>query len=389
MLNLVKRFFQRESSGGILLLLSAITAIIFANSVSVSLYHDFLNLPVAIRIGDFSIDKTLIHWINDGFMAVFFVLVGMEVKRELLEGSLASYQQAVFPAIAALGGMIMPAAVYWVLIGGHSEFANGWAIPMATDIAFALGIVALLSKRVPLPLKVFLLALAIIDDLGAIVVIALFFSQDLSLTALVCAALAIIALILLNRFRVSALCAYLLVGGFLWASVLKSGVHATLAGVIIGFSIPLRGQHGETPLHDFEHALAPWAGFFILPLFAFANAGVSFEGLNWEMLASPLLMAITLGLLVGKPLGVFVFSYISVKCGLAKLPQGVNFKQIFAIAVLCGIGFTMSMFLASLAFETAAGDSINALSRLGILLGSSLSAIFGYGLLKAVTAKSA
>lgn len=389
MFNLVKRFFQQESSGGVLLLLSAITAMIFANSVFVSFYHDFLNLPVAIRIGDFSIDKTLIHWINDGFMAVFFVLVGMEVKRELLEGSLASYQQAVFPAIAALGGMIVPAAVYWVLIGGHSEFANGWAIPMATDIAFALGIVALLGKRIPLPLKVFLLALAIIDDLGAIVVIALFFSQDLSLTALVCAALAIIALILLNRFRVSALCAYLLVGGFLWASVLKSGVHATLAGVIIGFSIPLRGQHGETPLHDFEHALAPWAGFFILPLFAFANAGVSFEGLNWEMLASPLLMAITLGLLVGKPLGVFVFSYLSVKCGLAKLPQGVNFKQIFAIAVLCGIGFTMSMFLVSLAFEAAAGDSINALSRLGILLGSSLSAIFGYGLLKAVTAKSA
>ena len=385
MFNMLKRFFQQESSGGILLLLSAITAMIFANSPFVAFYHDFLNLPVAVSIGSFAIDKTLIHWINDGFMAVFFVLVGMEVKRELLEGSLASYQQAIFPAIAALGGMIVPALVYLLVASGHSEFANGWAIPMATDIAFALGIVALLGKRVPLPLKVFLLALAIIDDLGAIVVIALFFSQELSLTALVCAAIAIVLLICLNRFKVSALCAYVLVGGILWASVLKSGVHATLAGVIIGFCIPLRGAKGETPLHDFEHALAPWASFFILPLFAFANAGVSFAGLDWSMLGSPLLWAIALGLIIGKPLGVFSFCYASVKLGVAKLPQGVNFKQIFAIALLCGIGFTMSMFLASLAFESDAGESINALSRLGILFGSSLSALIGYGALKATT----
>ena len=221
----------------------------------------FLNLPVSIQVGTFSIDKTLIHWINDGFMAVFFVLVGMEVKRELFEGSLSSYQQAIFPAIAAVGGMIIPALVYVFIAQHDPALADGWAIPMATDIAFALGIMALLSKQVPLPLKIFLLALAIIDDLGAIVVIALFFSHGLSVQALIFAAVSIVVLIALNRFKVTALCAYMVVGTILWASVLKSGVHATLAGVIIGFCIPLKGKNGETPLHDFEHILAPWSSF--------------------------------------------------------------------------------------------------------------------------------
>ena len=382
---LIQRFLKLESAGGILLLFSAAVAMLLANSPLSSQYNDFLNLPVSLQIGSFSINKTLIHWINDGFMAVFFVLVGMEVKKELLEGALSSYQQAIFPAIAAVGGMIVPALVYWFIAKQDPSLANGWAIPMATDIAFALGIMALLSKQVPLPLKIFLLALAIIDDLGAIVVIALFFSHELSVQALIFSGISILTLVLLNRFRVSALCAYMVVGAILWASVLKSGVHATLAGVIIGFCIPLKGKKGERPLHDFEHILAPWSSFVILPLFAFANAGVSFDGIDVGMISSPLLLAIACGLIIGKPVGVFGFSYISVKLGLAKLPDGINFKQIFAVAVLCGIGFTMSMFLASLAFDADAGESVNTLSRLGILLGSTISATFGYLFLKQTT----
>ncbi|OOF56415.1 Na+/H+ antiporter NhaA [Rodentibacter genomosp. 2] len=385
MLQLIRQFFKLESSGGILLLFAALIAILFANSPLGTDYNNFLHLPVSVQIGAFSIDKTLLHWINDGFMAVFFVLVGLEVKRELLEGSLSSYQQAIFPAFAAVGGMVIPALVYVFIAHQDPTLANGWAIPMATDIAFALGVMALLSKQVPLPLKVFLLALAIIDDLGAIIVIALFFSHGLSIQALIFAAIAIILLIALNRFKVTALCAYMVVGIILWASVLKSGVHATLAGVIIGFCIPLKGEKGETPLEDFEHLLAPWASFLILPLFAFANAGVSFEGLDFSMLTSPLLLAIALGLIIGKPVGVFSFSYLSVKLGIAKLPEGINFKQIFAIAILCGIGFTMSMFLASLAFGNYDDESINTLSRLGILLGSTVSAIVGYVFLKQTT----
>ena len=382
---LIQRFLKLESAGGILLLFSAAVAMLLANSPLSSQYNDFLNLPVSLQIGSFSINKTLIHWINDGFMAVFFVLVGMEVKKELFEGALSSYQQAIFPAIAAVGGMIVPALVYWFIAKQDPSLANGWAIPMATDIAFALGIMALLSKQVPLPLKIFLLALAIIDDLGAIVVIALFFSHELSVQALIFSGISILTLVLLNRFRVSALCAYMVVGTILWASVLKSGVHATLAGVIIGFCIPLKGKKGERPLHDFEHILAPWSSFVILPLFAFANAGVSFEGIDVSMISSPLLLAIACGLIIGKPVGVFGFSYISVKLGLAKLPDGINFKQIFAVAVLCGIGFTMSMFLASLAFDADAGESVNTLSRLGILLGSTVSATLGYLFLKQTT----
>ena len=382
---LIQRFLKLESAGGILLLFSAAVAMLLANSPLSSQYNDFLNLPVSLQIGSFSINKTLIHWINDGFMAVFFVLVGMEVKKELFEGALSSYQQAIFPAIAAVGGMIVPALVYWFIAKQDPSLANGWAIPMATDIAFALGIMALLSKQVPLPLKIFLLALAIIDDLGAIVVIALFFSHELSVQALIFSGISILTLVLLNRFRVSALCAYMVVGAILWTSVLKSGVHATLAGVIIGFCIPLKGKKGEQPLHDFEHILAPWSSFVILPLFAFANAGVSFDGIDVSMISSPLLLAIACGLIIGKPVGVFGFSYISVKLGLAKLPDGINFKQIFAVAVLCGIGFTMSMFLASLAFDADAGESVNTLSRLGILLGSTVSATLGYLFLKQTT----
>ncbi|WP_439294405.1 Na+/H+ antiporter NhaA [Lonepinella sp. BR2882] len=388
MLNFVQRFFKMESASGILLLIFAFVAMLCANSSLQSTYFNFLDIPVAIQFGSFAINKTFIHWINDGFMAVFFVVVGMEVKREILEGSLSSYQQAIFPAFAAIGGMVIPAIIYWFITQQHAELSNGWAIPMATDIAFALGIVALLGKQVPLPLKVFLLALAIIDDLGAIVVIALFFSSDLSTQALTISAIAILGLVILNRLKVGHLCAYILVGLVLWAAVLKSGVHATLAGVILGFCIPLKDKKGESPLHTFEHILAPWCSFFVLPLFAFANAGVFLGDVDNDMIFSALPLGITLGLLIGKPLGVFSFSYLSVKLGIAKLPEGINFKQIFAIAILCGIGFTMSMFLASLAFVGEADSAINTLSRLGILLGSCGSAILGYGLLK-ITTKNA
>ena len=325
-------------------------------------------------------------WVNDGFMAVFFILVGLEVKREMLVGALSSYQKAIFPAIGAIGGMVVPALIYALLNLQHPELQSGWAIPMATDIAFAVGVLALLGKRVPFGLKIFLLALAIIDDLGAIVVIAIFFSHDLSATALISAAVAIVVLIAMNRLKVTALCAYLVVGIILWASVLKSGVHATLAGVIIGFCIPLKGKKGEQPLMDLEHILAPWCSFVILPIFAFSNAGVSLSGMGLNSLTSTLTLGVALGLVVGKTLGVFSFSYLAVKLGIAKLSDGVNLKQIFAVAVLCGIGFTMSMFLAGLAFggEEADGKFMS-LARLGILIGSSISAVFGYFLLKRFT----
>lgn len=389
MLKQIQKFLKLEAASGILLLVSALLAMIFANTDLNQLYFSFLQTEVAIKFGAFSIDKPLLMWVNDGFMAVFFILVGMEVKRELFEGSLSSYQKAIFPAVAALGGMIIPALVYWFINQNSPEYQQGWAIPMATDIAFALGIVALLSKQVPPALKVFLLALAIIDDLGAIIVIALFFSHEMSMQALTIASIAIVILVAMNRYKVTGLINYAIIGTILWASVLKSGIHATLAGVIIGFCIPLRGKNGEAPLHHLEHALAPWCSFAILPLFAFSNAGVSLEGMSLDKLASPLPLGVALGLIIGKPVGVFLFSYVAVLLGIAKVPEGINLKQIFAIAVLCGIGFTMSMFIAGLAFgEEDASESVLALARLGILMGTFVAAIIGYFLLKITTKPS-
>ncbi|MDO9758249.1 Na+/H+ antiporter NhaA [Glaesserella parasuis] len=386
MIQHIRKFLQLESASGILLLTFAMFAMLFANTPLKDLYFDFLSMPVSIQIGLFSIYKPLLMWVNDGFMAMFFVLIGLEVKREMMVGAISSYQRAIFPAIGALGGMIVPALVFTLINNDSPEFQQGWAIPMATDIAFALGVLGLLGKRVPFALKIFLLALAIIDDLGAIVVIAIFFSHELSTTALISAAIAIAVLIIMNRMRVTAICAYMVVGLILWASVLKSGVHATLAGVIIGFCVPLKGKNGEEPLAHFEHLLAPWCSFVILPLFAFSNAGVSLAGMSLSTLFSPLTMGVALGLLVGKTLGVFSFSFLAVKLGIAQLSEGINFKQIFAVSVLCGIGFTMSMFLAGLAFggDEADGQFIS-LARLGILIGSGISAVLGYYLLKLCT----
>ncbi len=386
MIQQLKKFLQLESASGILLLAFAMLAMVCANTPLKDLYFDFLSMPVSIQIGLFSIHKPLLMWVNDGFMAVFFVLVGLEVKREMMVGAISSYQKAIFPAIGALGGMVVPALVFTLINHNSPEFQQGWAIPMATDIAFAVGVLGLLGKRVPFALKIFLLALAIIDDLGAIVVIAIFFSHDLSTTALISAGIAIATLIIMNRMRVTAICAYMVVGLILWASVLKSGVHATLAGVIIGFCVPLKGKNGEEPLAHFEHILAPWCAFVILPLFAFSNAGVSLSGMSLNTLFSPLTMGVALGLIVGKTLGVFSFSFLAVKLGIAQLSEGINFKQIFAVSILCGIGFTMSMFLAGLAFggDEADGRFIS-LARLGILIGSGISAIVGYYLLKHFT----
>lgn len=377
MSDVFKRFLKLESASGIILILAALLAIGLANSTLAEHYQSFLNTQVQVRIAALDINKPLLLWINDGFMALFFLLVGLEVKREMLEGALSSRVQATFPAIAAVGGMLAPALIYAFFNYEDEVTRAGWAIPAATDIAFALGVMALLGKRVPTSLKVFLLALAIMDDLGVIIIIALFYTQQLSLTALAVGIVATLTLLWMNRRGEDRIGLYMLVGLVLWVAVLKSGVHATLAGVIVGFMIPISGQRYASPLKHLEHALHPWSAYLILPLFAFANAGVSLDGIQLSDLLSPVPMGIILGLFIGKPLGIFTISWLSVKLGIAQLPSGVNFKQIFAVSILCGIGFTMSMFIASLAFEHG-GLDYGSYSRLGILVGSTLAAVIGF-----------
>ncbi|MGE6233735.1 Na+/H+ antiporter NhaA [Aeromonas media] len=377
MSDVFKRFLKLESASGIILILAALLAIGLANSALAEHYQSFLNTQVQVRIAALDINKPLLLWINDGFMALFFLLVGLEVKREMLEGALSSRVQATFPAIAAVGGMLAPALIYTFFNYEDEVTRAGWAIPAATDIAFALGVMALLGKRVPTSLKVFLLALAIMDDLGVIIIIALFYTQQLSLTALAVGIVATLTLLWMNRRGEDRIGLYMLVGLVLWVAVLKSGVHATLAGVIVGFMIPISGQRYASPLKHLEHALHPWSAYLILPLFAFANAGVSLDGIQLSDLLSPVPMGIILGLFIGKPLGIFTISWLSVKLGIAQLPSGVNFKQIFAVSILCGIGFTMSMFIASLAFEHG-GLDYGSYSRLGILVGSTLAAVIGF-----------
>lgn len=371
---MLKDFFKMESAGGIILVIAAALAMLVANSPLNETYQGVLYSYVA--------GMSVEHWVNDGLMAIFFLLIGLEVKRELLEGALKSRETAIFPAIAAVGGMVAPALVYVLFNYSNPEALQGWAIPAATDIAFALGIMALLGNRVPVSLKVFLLALAIIDDLGVVVIIALFYTSDLSTLALAVGFVMTGLLFYLNHKKVTSLKWYLLVGAVLWFAVLKSGVHATLAGVVIGFAIPLKGKAGEhSPLKHLEHALHPYSSFLILPIFAFANAGVSLEGISLSTLGTALPMGIAMGLLIGKPLGIFTFSYVAVKTGVAKMPEGITFKNIFAVSILCGIGFTMSMFIASLAF-TGDAAALNTHARLGILMGSSVAAVLGYAMLR-------
>jgi len=379
----IRAFFQKDSASGILLLTAAVLAMVFDNSPLSGLYDALLGTPVEVRVGALELAKPLLLWINDGLMAVFFCVVGLEVKREILEGELSTPGRVVLPAFAAIGGMVVPALIYVWVNWDDPVAINGWAIPAATDIAFALGVLSLLGSRVPVSLKLFLVTLAILDDLGAIVIIALFYSSGLSVGALVTAAIAMSILLVLNLRGVKGLAPYVLVGLVLWVSVLKSGVHATLAGVVLAFFIPLRseGQDGHSPLHRLEHGLGPWVSFAILPAFAFANAGVSLTGLSLSRLLDPVPLGIAAGLFVGKQVGVFSFSWVAAKLGLAKLPSGVGWFELYAVAVLCGIGFTMSLFIGSLAFETG-GPDYAVDDRLGILSGSLLSAVAGYLLLR-------
>ncbi|MBI6704616.1 MULTISPECIES: Na+/H+ antiporter NhaA [Pseudomonas] len=380
MRNTITRFFQLEAAGGLLLIAAAALALIINNSPLSWLYNAFLETPVEARIGALQIAKPLLLWINDGLMALFFLVIGLEVKREVLEGHLSKPSQIVLPGAAAIGGMVVPALIYVALNTGNAEALNGWAIPMATDIAFALGVLALLGKRVPVSLKLFLMTLAIIDDLGAIIVIALVYSGELSQLSLILAAVSIIALIAMNRSGVSRLAPYLLVGLVLWICVLKSGVHATLAGVVLAFCIPLRTSSKASPLLTLEHGLHPWVAYGILPLFAFANAGVSLAGVTMESFTHPVPLGIAAGLLLGKTLGVFGLTWLAVKTRMASLPKEANWGHVLGVSILCGIGFTMSLFVGSLAFEPGvsayAGED-----RMGILTGSILSAIIGYGVM--------
>lgn len=380
--NLLKSFIESDASNGVMLIVAAVAAMILANTAATAQgYQALLNEPVQIRFGALDISKNLLLWINDALMALFFLVIGLEVKRELMVGELASRDKAIFPVIAAIGGMALPALIF--LFFNHSDeiARNGWAIPTATDIAFALGVLALLGSRVPVALKVFLMALAIIDDLGAIVIIALFYTSDLSVLSLCVAAGAIVVLALLNRFNVRRISVYILVGIILWTAVLKSGVHATLAGVIVGFFVPLEKKEGHSPAEHLAHGLMPWVNWMILPLFAFANAGISLAGITLSDVLSPEPSGIIFGLLIGKPLGITLFCWLAVKLRLAVLPNGTTLRDIMAIGVLCGIGFTMSIFISSLAFD-AAHEQLVTFSKLGILTGSLLSAVIGYTLLR-------
>ena len=372
------RFFQLEAASGLLLIAAAALALIINNSPLSHYYTAFLDVPVAVQIGALKIAKPSLLWINDGLMALFFLLIGLEVKRELLDGQLSRPSQVILPGTAAIGGMVVPALIYWYINKDFPDAHGGWAIPMATDIAFALGVLALLGKRVPVSLKLFLMTLAIIDDLGAIIVIAVFYSSELSGVSLMLAAACLVVLIAMNRMGVIKIAPYMIVGLILWVCVLKSGVHATLAGVTLAFCIPLRTRNSEpSPLMGIEHALHPWVAYGILPLFAFANAGVSLTGVNLHSFTHHVPIGIAAGLLIGKTVGVFGLTWIVIKTGLAALPTGANWGQLFGVAILCGIGFTMSLFVGSLAFVSGSSDYVG-MDRMGILTGSILAALIGY-----------
>ncbi len=383
LLDFINKFLKKESSVGILLMIATLSAILLANSPLHGLYDYFLATPFEVRLGrQIHIAKPLLLWVNDGLMAVFFFLIGLEVKREVLSGQLSSKAQIMLPGVAALGGMLVPALVY-VLINLNDPIAlDGWAIPAATDIAFALGVLALLGDRVPSSLKIFLLALAIMDDLGAIVIIALFYSGDLSMTMLVLAAVCLVLLVVFNRIKIDNLAPYLWVGIFLWVFVLKSGVHATLAGVALAFAIPIKSSKNpnHSPLESLEHELHPWVSYLILPVFAFANAGISLAGMEIGDLFHPVPLGIMLGLIVGKLVGVYGFSMAAIKMGLARMPGHATWQHLLGVAALCGIGFTMSLFIGGLAFEHTGGDAVPYLTthRLGILSGSMISGVLGY-----------
>ena len=382
MISSIRRFIASESAGGVVLALAAAVALIVSNSSLAPLYRQFVELPGEVRIGGdwLVLAKPLLLWVNDLWMAVFFFLVGLEIKREVLAGELASVKQASLPVVAAVGGMLVPALIYGALNHADPVALRGWAIPTATDIAFALGILMLLGPRVPASLKIFLTAVAIIDDLGAIIVIALFYTAQLSLPMLLAAGGGIVLLFLLNRARVTYIGPYVLIGLVVWVCVLKSGVHATLAGVVTAMAIPLRDQAGGSPLETAEHALHPWVAFAVLPMFAFANAGVSLEGVSLATLAQGIPLGIALGLVLGKAVGVFGAAWLLMRFGGASLPAGAGTRQFFGVCVLCGIGFTMSLFIGGLAFA-GQGAAYETQVKLGVLGGSLIAGLIGSALL--------
>lgn len=390
LLDRVKEFFRLESSSGVLLLIAAILAMAAENSPLDVYYDALLDTPVAVKVGDFEIAKPLLLWINDGLMAIFFFLIGLEVKREFLAGEFSEPSRVALPIVAAIGGMVVPAAIYSAINWGDPVAMKGWAIPSATDIAFALGVLALLGSRVPPALKLFLMTLAISDDLGAIVIIAIFYTSDLSLFSLSMAIGAIIVLTVMNRRGVLGIAPYMLVGVVLWAAVLKSGVHATLAGVVTALFIPYKKNPGEslTQLEIMERDLHPAVAYGILPLFAFANAAIPFDNISVNSFLHPVPLGIAAGLFFGNQIGVLGFSWLAIKLGLSKMPQDVNWGHLYGVALLCGIGFTMSLFVGSLAFEQG-GPDYAVDDRLGILLGSLVSGVAGYLVLRFVARSSA
>jgi NhaA family Na+:H+ antiporter len=378
----IQAFLKGEATGGLILMAAAAVALVVANSPLADIYDGLLSLPLTVGVAPLALSKTVLHWINDGLMAVFFLLVGLEIKREVVGGELSTRAKAALPVIAAIGGMLGPAVVYAAINHGDAVTMRGWAIPTATDIAFALGIMALLGNRVPAVLKIFLTALAVIDDLGAILIIAVFYTADLSMTALLAAAACIAVLIAMNRFGVRAIAFYLIVGFILWVSVLKSGVHATMAGVITALAIPAdAGAQDKSPLVRLEHALHPAVTYFILPLFAFANAGVAVADMTRDAILHPVTLGIVLGLFVGKQIGVLGISYLARALGWVQLPGTA--LQYYGVAVLTGVGFTMSLFIGGLAFTDAAHM---AEVKIGVLAGSVLSGVVGYVLLRLGTA---
>ena len=375
----IRDFLRLEAAAGIVLGVATLLALVVSNSGLAGLYGTFLDLPVELRVGALHIAKPLLLWINDGLMAIFFLLVGLEIKRELVEGELSSLRQAMLPALAAVGGMAVPALLYVACNLGNPVALRGWAIPAATDIAFAVGVLSLLGRRVPIGLKIFLLALAIFDDLGAIVIIAVFYTANLSVVSLLLAAAVLLVMLILNRLGVTRIAPYALLGIVLWVCVLKSGVHATLAGVAMALAVPMRDADGESPLKRLEHTLHPWVAFLVVPLFGFANAGVSFAGVTGAALLDGVSLGIAAGLFIGKQIGVVGAVVACVRLGWARLPDGVTWQGLYGVALLAGIGFTMSLFIGTLAWDTA--DHAVPL-RLGVLAGSLLSGIVGYVLLR-------
>ena len=383
----IRALMRHEAAAGVLLVLAAALALTLDNSPLAPIYDGLLGVTATVQIGTLGISKPLLLWINDGLMAVFFLLVGLEIKRELLEGELSTWRQASLPVCAAIGGMVVPALIYVGFNWQDPEALRGWAIPAATDIAFALGVLALLGPMVPASLKVFLLALAILDDLGAILIIAVFYTGDLGLVPLSLGAAGIAGLFILNRLNVTRPAAYILVGVAIWVCVLKSGVHATLAGVALAFAIPMRNRARpeESPVTDWKHQLHPWVAFGIMPVFAFANAGVPLGGVHWSVLLAPMPLGIALGLFLGKQVGITGAVWLAVRSGLTRLPEGITWSQIYGVSLIAGIGFTMSLFIGSLAF---ADPEHAAMVRIGVMFGSLLSAVGGLVVLSLACTRS-